>query len=97
MGIFYYKNYGFNYSQEWTEFLVRKVYPGCRPMKHMDKSLIPEGERFHEGKLCHNQELHRRGERITIVFSAKGSIPRSTSRRKGTTAGRNHGIWVHLL
>jgi len=38
------KHFTIDYSQEYVEFLIKKVYPECKPFNHLPKDIISEKE-----------------------------------------------------
>ncbi len=52
------KNFTIDYSQEYIEFLIKKVYPECRPFNDLSSDTIKEKEEIYKGKNECNPERH---------------------------------------
>jgi hypothetical protein len=60
----------FWYSQEMTEFLIKEVYPHCKPNQYLPKELIDKMDAMYKGDHSRNPELHKIGERCAVNFDS---------------------------
>jgi hypothetical protein len=78
------KHHHFAYSQIFTEFLIEKIFPQCKPFNHLSKELIKEREAFYPYGGNRDTEmnplLHLRGERFRDYYNNKYGAGRYESK-----------------
>jgi hypothetical protein len=74
----------FYYSQVFTEFMIEKIFPQCKPFNHLSKELIKERESFYpyggNPESETNPLLHLRAERFRDYYDGKYGAGRYESK-----------------
>lgn len=65
------QNYCMEYSQEYTEFLIEKVYPYCKPEHHLPSEIITEREVFYKEKRETNPEILKPMHKFIAFYNSK--------------------------
>jgi len=65
------KNFTIDYSQEYIEFLIKKVYPECKPFNELPSDIIREKEELYKGKKEGNPERHIYMEKFMKFYDSK--------------------------
>lgn len=65
------KNKCVDYSQEYTEFLIEKVYPQCNPSNHLSSDIISDRETFYQDKKETNPEILEPMKKFMTFYDSK--------------------------